>query len=58
MASALKVRCKVCGEDVRIPNQVDETTFRATAPQLAAKAYQCSKCGQKRFYDGQDHYFG
>jgi len=58
MASVLKVHCKVCGEGFRIPNQMDETTFRAASHQLVGKAYQCSKCGQTRYYDGPDHFFG
>jgi RNase P subunit RPR2 len=58
VASELKVQCKVCGEGFRVPSRQDEATSRATSHPLAGKAYQCSKCGQKRFYDDVDHFFG
>jgi DNA-directed RNA polymerase subunit RPC12/RpoP len=57
MASDPMVHCKACGEGFRIPTKVEEATFLATAHEFAGKAYQCSKCGQKRVYDAVDHYF-
>lgn len=58
MSSDLKVQCKVCREGFRVPNQVDEATFHAMSPPIDTQAYQCSKCGQKRFYEVGDHFFG
>jgi uncharacterized protein (DUF983 family) len=57
VVSELKVRCKACGEGFRVPGRQDEATSRVTPHLLAGKAYQCSKCGQKRVYDEMDHFF-